>query len=82
MYSDSTYEELTTAPEDSTLYTGAVWAYTNQTYILRTPQYHYVKFRVLYGGWPVQIEYTYQDDGSQIVPIENTTWGKIKSIYK
>ena len=81
MYSDSIYEELTTAPNDTTLYTLAVWALDNQTYILRTRENHFVKFRVLVSGYPLIIEYTYQDDGSQIVPIEITTWGRIKAIY-
>ena len=82
MYSDSTYEELTTAPADSTLYTGALWSLTGKTYILRTQERHYVKFRTISGGYPVYIEYTYQDNGSQTVPIKITTWGKIKLLYR
>ena len=86
MYSDSSYEDVTTAPEDSSLYSDYVWVLSGKTYILQTRESHYVKLRVIYNGQPVIFEYTYQDDGSRDlvgpVPIEKTTWGRIKALYE
>jgi hypothetical protein len=37
-------------------------------------------------GTLMSFEYTYQDDGSEILsittPVEETTWGRVKALYR
>jgi hypothetical protein len=86
---DSTYEELTTAPSDSSQYSSIRALFDGGVYVVRTQEMHYAKLRVtclacVPGG--VLIEYAYQDDGSRIlvspVPVRRITWGQVKSLYK
>jgi hypothetical protein len=84
---DSTYEELTTAPEDSNEYFIMVVPYPDVVYVMRTNEGHYAKFRGvdLGPGGDFTLEYSYQDDGTRVlvddVPTEQTTWGRMKSLY-
>jgi hypothetical protein len=94
--SDSSFEELTTAPADAQRYTGIIEPCiplypspcTYYTYVVKTPDRHYAKFRII-NTYPCPgycIEYVYQPDGTRNfldqVPVEEFTWGEIKSIYK
>lgn len=84
---DSTYDELTTAPGDTTLYKEGLELFYFAVYVVRTKEHHYAKLKAVCcvaGG--IQIEYTYQDNGTRIlvdpVPVRPTTWGRIKSLYR
>ncbi|MBP2680191.1 MAG: hypothetical protein H6Q78_54 [Candidatus Krumholzibacteriota bacterium] len=81
---DSSFVELTTAPEDTALYDWDWPAVLGETYVIRTTERHYAKFRILNLIIPT-IEYVYQPDGSRMlaegVPVEATTWGRVKSLY-
>ena len=84
---DSTYDELTTAPSDTTLYDFAAAVLSYGVYVVRTKEHHYAKVRVeMIGGGGITIEYTYQDDGTRVlvnpVPVHPVTWGRIKSLYR
>lgn len=86
---DTTYEDLTTAPSDTTQYYVGRALFDGGVYVVRTRESHYAKLRVICGGCVaggVLFEYTYQDDGSRVlvapVPVTSTTWGRIKSLYK
>jgi hypothetical protein len=85
---DSSYEALTTAPEDSNAYFVAVVPYPDEVYVVRTNKSRYAKIRGLdlRPGGEFTFEYSYQDDGTRIltgkVPIEQTTWGKVKSLHQ
>lgn len=82
---DSSYEELTSAPSDSSVYAQSKGLYTFAVYVVRTKEGHYAKLRVFMLGGGMTIEYTYQDDGTRIlrrpVGVKATTWGKVKSLY-
>jgi len=84
---DSSYEELTTAPEDSNAYFTAVVPYPFQVYVVMTNEGHYAKLRGvdLGPGGDFTFEYSYQDNGTRVlvggVPTEETTWGRVKSLY-
>ncbi len=84
---DSSYEELMTAPEDSTEYFAWVVPCPAGVYVVQTNEGHYAKIRPmdLNASWEFTFEYSYQDDGTPIlvdgVPTEQTTWGRIKSLY-
>jgi hypothetical protein len=85
MVPDSTFEELTEAPEDPSLYGWDLPGLMGVTYVIRTIEGHYAKFRILslLGHW---IEYAYQSDGSRMLayptPVERTTWGRIKALFE
>ena len=84
---DSTYESLTTAPEDTMLYTQSAEILSYGVYVIRTKENHFAKLRLeMVGGGGMTIEYTYQDDGTRIlvepVGVEPTTWGRVKSLYR
>jgi len=56
-------------------------------YFVRTIEGNYVKFRMANtGGGGITIEFTYQDDGRRVLArplaIGQTTWGRIKSLYR
>ena len=84
---DSAFVDLKSAPEDLDKYTYFQYAYYNVTYVIKTIEDNYVKFRFtdLYetASYPT-IEYYYQTDGSRklydYIGISETTWGHIKSI--
>jgi hypothetical protein len=87
MITDTTFEELATAPEDTTIYTYELHVYVDVVYVIRTPEHHYAKFRVIGVSLPT-IEYAYQSDGSTNlkdvptgIPDEITTWGQVKALY-
>ena len=86
---DSSFAELTTAPEDTSLYDWEWPLLMAATYVIRTTERHYAKFRILDLMIPM-IEYVYQPDGSRIltngVPTgiaeHITTWGRLKALYQ
>ena len=84
---DSTYEELTTAPSDTSLYGAGLPFLSYAVYVVRTQEMHYAKMRSsIVGGGGITIEYTYQDDGSRVlarpVAVRPSTWGSAKGLYK
>ena len=85
MVPDSSFSELTTAPADLTLYEIFLPALIDVTFVILTEEGHFAKFR-LYLHYPgPTFEYLYQTDATRnfddIVPVEETTWGRIKAIY-
>jgi len=63
---DSTFEELQFAPEDTTSYDFDASASLDRTYVVRTRERHYAKFRFLELNYQRSvIEYVYQPDGSR-----------------
>ncbi len=87
MIPDSTFEELRFAPEDSSSYTWDLPALYDMTYVARTKEGNYAKFRFLQLPYlePV-IEYVYQPDGSgrffNEIGVEGSTWGAIKALFR
>ncbi len=82
MVSDSTLEELTTAPQDPSLYDIFLPALLMETYVIRTVEGYYAKFRIfLYLPAPT-FEYYYQPNGSRVLPVEQSSWGQIKALYR
>ena len=83
---DSTFDEVTVAPEDTTLYSWDLPAQVGATYVIRTTERHYAKFTPLQLEPVPIIRYAYQPDGSRAlidpVPIEETTWGRVKALYQ
>jgi hypothetical protein len=83
---DSTYENLSNAPPDSTFHeAAAVLSYG--VYVVRTKENHFAKLRIeMIGGGGITIEYSYQDNGSRVlvrpVGVKNATWGSVKSLYR
>ena len=81
---DSAFEVLTTSPEDTTLYDWTLPAFPGVTYVVRTTERHYAKFKPIQILIPI-IQYAYQPDGSRLlvdpVPVKPTTWGRIKLLY-
>jgi len=84
---DSAFIDLKSAPEDLNKYTYSQYAYYNVTYVVKTIEDNYVKFRFtdLYETAPYPtIEYYYQTDGSrklyEPIGISESSWGRIKSI--
>jgi len=85
---DSSYDEITTAPEDSALYHVIVSFCPEDVYFIRTSERHCAKIRAVYvsGGVDLTFEFSYQDDGTRIlvdtVAVRETTWGRIKALYQ
>ena len=87
LVADSLFESVTIAPENDELYQNNVDRYYNLCYIVKTSNGCYAKIKILYPK-PFDttnvVEYVYQPDGSRIlvspVPVENISWGRIKSI--
>jgi hypothetical protein len=56
------------------------------TFVMKTPENLWVKFTVRGStGDDVIFEYFLQTDGSRYfdpVPVEQTTWGKVKALYR
>jgi len=84
---DSTFQELTFAPEDTSTYSFDAPASVGRVYVVRTAERHYAKFRFLecdYAG--LEIEYVYQPDGTRKlydeISVEDDTWGGIKALFK
>lgn len=84
--SDSTYNDLTIAPADPTVYVQELGVYFNWCYIIITDEGHYAKCQITYGQSGYNIEYTYQPDGSRWlvdeIGVDCSTWGRIKSLYR
>lgn len=84
---DSTYETLKEAPaDDSGLYGVGRMFVPGRTWVCKTLEGHYAKFKFVNDLQQNSlIEYTYQDDGSRYfydqTPVESTTWGEIKAFY-
>ena len=86
MLPDSSFEDLKYAPADSSLYKIVQPAYLNVTYVARTLENHYAKFKFISLPYDIPIiEYVYQPDGSRKLFEETGTtkssWGSIKQIY-
>jgi hypothetical protein len=85
LMSGMTWEEVTVAPGDTSLYYWDLPLYQDSTYVIRTGEGHYAKFRVLVPG-VFYFEYVYQSDGSRVldgtVPTQVTTWGRIKELFR
>lgn len=83
---DSAFDDVTTAPADSSAWVIDYPAFTFVTYVVRTAENHYAKFRILEFIPIVTIQYAYQPDGSgnldTTVPVEETRWGRIKALYR
>lgn len=84
---DSSFQDLKYAPEDTLAYGYEASAYPNVTYVVRTLEGHYAKFRftvLTYQG--MIIEYVYLPDGSRKlfgeVATQRQTWGAIKALYR
>jgi hypothetical protein len=84
---DSSFEDLKYAPEDTSIYDYHAPVDPNVTYVVRTLERHYAKFRFTNLGYPPWlIEYVYQPDGSRKlfdeIATERQTWGGIKALYR
>ncbi|MBI4721089.1 MAG: HmuY family protein [Chitinivibrionia bacterium] len=83
---DSAFDDVTTAPEDSSAYVYDYLAFDFVTYVVHTAEGHYAKFHILQFIPLVIIEYAYQSDGSRnldtSVPVDATSWGRIKALYQ
>ena len=83
---DSSFGELTTAPVDTSLYDYDMAAILGITYVIRTGEGHYAKFTVDQLYPLIVLEYVYQPNGSPMlvdpVGVEQTTWGRVKAIYR
>lgn len=84
---DSTYPELMTAPTDESAYSFGAAILSYGVYVVRTKEYNYAKVRIeQVGGGGITIEYTYQDNGTNVlvepVAVLPTTWSRIKSLYR
>jgi hypothetical protein len=87
---DSAVENITYAPPDITSYDFDAIPVNEQAYVLMTGDGFYVKFAVRqfqpYGQ--LTIEYFVQMDGTNnlnddlIVAVQETTWGRVKSLYR
>lgn len=84
---DSSFQDLKYAPEDTLAYSYEVSAYANVTYVVRTLEGHYAKFRFTVLTYQSMIiDYVYQPDGSRElfnrIATKRQTWGAIKALYK
>ncbi len=83
---DSSFDDVTTAPEDSLAYVYDYLAFDFVTYVVHTAEGHYAKFQILQFIPLVTIKYAYQTDGSRnldtSVPVDATSWGRIKALYQ
>ena len=81
---DSTYDVLTQAPADPSVYHLELEFIPYRTWVCRTQEGNYAKLRFL-GDSIVEFEYTYQDNGTRYfrdgVPVAERTWGKIKELF-
>ena len=85
---DSTLDQVTVAPEDSSVYSMDAVPVLGRTYIVKTSDGFYAKFalREFTPDIVVRIEYYVQMDGTNnldttTVPVEQVTWGQIKALY-
>ena len=84
---DSSFQDLEYAPEDTLAYGFEVPAYPNVTYVVRTLEGHYAKFRFTVPTFQsIIIEYVYQPDGPRDlfdrIGTKGQSWGAIKALYK
>lgn len=75
------FDSLAVAPESG--YTDTVLAYQWGCYFVRTKEGHYAKMQLYdFGPYPWVFRYAYQDDGTTTVPVVQSTWGKLKELYR
>jgi hypothetical protein len=83
---EDTYDNLAVAPTDLSLYKVYEFATVNEVFVIYTREGHYAKISVTNLGSLMSFEYTYQDDGSEVLsittPVEETTWGRVKALYR
>lgn len=87
---DTTVENITYAPADITAYDFDVAPVQGQAYVLKAGDGFYVKFavRLFQPYTTLTIEYYVQMDGTNnlnddlIVAVEETTWGRVKALYR
>ena len=84
---DSSFEDLRYAPADTMLYDWYCKLEIETSYVVRTNEYHYAKFRFTHipPGDPV-MDFAYQTDGStklfDEIGTETSTWGAIKALCR
>ena len=80
-----TYEGLTEAPADPTVYVSGMTFVPQRVWVVKTREGHYAKVRFLPDPSDA-FEYTYQDDGTRLfaapVATSVSTWGRIKCLYR
>jgi hypothetical protein len=84
---DSSFEDLEYAPEDTLAYSYDAPAYPNVTYVVRTLEGHYAKFRFTVLTYQSMIiEYVYQPNGSRELfnrtATKRQTWSAIKGLFR
>jgi len=87
MLSDSTYEDLKYAPDDSALYGMDAPALIGPVYVAKTKEGRYAKFRILHLPYDTPIiEYVYQPDGTRRfyngIGVESSTWSSVKTLFR
>jgi hypothetical protein len=85
MMSGMAWERVTQAPADTVVYVHELSLFQDSTYVIRTGDGQYAKFRVVNMG-AGYFEYVYQSSGSRVldetVPTQVTTWGRIKEMFQ
>jgi hypothetical protein len=83
---EDTYDDLIAAPTNLSLYKTNEFGNLNEVFVVYTREGHFAKMRITAIGTLMSFEYTYQDDGSEILsittPVEETTWGRVKALYR
>ena len=86
---DVPFSDLLVAPTDPSLYSPSLQIVIPdfRTWVVRTREGHYAKFRFLDGFvLDARFEYVYQDDGTPSfmdpLPVEDATWGRIKAVWQ
>ena len=85
---DSSYKDLSYAPEDLSRYETEQELRNLTAYVVRTAEGNYAKFQILLDdcGGHFHIEYSYQPNGSRClvdgIAIQDRTWGIIKALYR
>jgi hypothetical protein len=80
------YDSLTTAPTNHSTYKSQEFANIDEVFVVLTREGHYAKIRVISIAALLTIEYTYQDDGTNVlsssVSVHETTWGGVKAVFR
>jgi hypothetical protein len=83
------YEDLTVAPTDPSLYYVDQCYVLDGVYVVKTPEGHYAKLKAVDNfSFTNNFYYVYQDDGSPNffddlpLAVETTTWGRIKTLFQ
>jgi len=78
---DVEFDSLSIAPDSGYVY--GVVADQGRCYFVRTKESQYAKIQLLlYDGYTWPFRYVYQDDGSTVLPVAESTWGKLKELYR